>query len=427
MAIEILTPLIAALRARCLSTISINKDPVNYGVELEFVFAFHEGELDLGQTNGIPNTLSKNLSYFQREQYPEFSKFKPSEFPNLIYNSWGVQKGNSTKLDAYDAEPQAIVKRKIESRFSEIPTKISGTLYATKKCQKDMEYYIKWLVPVDHSVCGLGLDNLPKWLPKRVANPSEWDSYGLELVSPILYTGLPSKRDEISKILNAAVGTDNYKHGPFITNQCGLHVHVEAPKDIKVLKELAVLLLLCEEELSRLHPRSRRPGHASAKRQIDSNRLYFQLGNDPNFGKESDDYLKADCSTNALQKNVTVQQIHQRIRLIKKKTALSQKMCWPAPQHNPNGNQYCLINFVYLTQGEGYAEAIEFRQARGTTSAEEVNHWVDFCVGLVKLAEFYLKIPARFLVKSWNDLRAENNVLYQLMQDIELSDEAIGF
>ena len=40
---------------------------MNYGVELEFVFGFRQDELDLGHTNGVPNTLKKNMRYFERE------------------------------------------------------------------------------------------------------------------------------------------------------------------------------------------------------------------------------------------------------------------------------------------------------------------------------------------------------------------------
>jgi hypothetical protein len=39
----------------------------------------------------------------------------------------------------------------------------------------------------------------------------------------------------------------------------GLHVHVQAPETLDVLRELALLLLIYEEEISCLHPPCRRP------------------------------------------------------------------------------------------------------------------------------------------------------------------------
>ncbi|KAH9220081.1 hypothetical protein DL95DRAFT_383421, partial [Leptodontidium sp. 2 PMI_412] len=43
----------------------------------------------------------------------------------------------------------------------------------------------------------------------------------------------------------------------------------------KVWRELAMILLVYEDEIARLHPPCRRPGHANAQYQFQSNRLGF--------------------------------------------------------------------------------------------------------------------------------------------------------
>jgi hypothetical protein len=83
-------------------------------------------------------------------------------------------------------------------------------------------------------------------------------------VSPILSTQNSEHKNELSQLIAAIIGTNTDHHGAFITNQCGFHVHIEAPKNFEVIKELAILLLVFEEEISRLHPPCRRPGHTAS-------------------------------------------------------------------------------------------------------------------------------------------------------------------
>jgi hypothetical protein len=64
--------------------------------------------------------------------------------------------------------------------------------------------------------------------------------------------------------------------------ECVLHVHVEAPESLKVLQELAVILLIYEEEIMRLHPPCRRPhfkkGQDGPRGSTDSNRIFWVIG-----------------------------------------------------------------------------------------------------------------------------------------------------
>lgn len=66
---------------------------MNYGVELDFVFAFHEDELDLGI-----NKIRKDVPYEKRKIYPHFSRMDPAKLPDRVYNSWGVSDKSTKKL-----------------------------------------------------------------------------------------------------------------------------------------------------------------------------------------------------------------------------------------------------------------------------------------------------------------------------------------
>ncbi|EHL00578.1 hypothetical protein M7I_3463 [Glarea lozoyensis 74030] len=383
---------------------------MNYGVELEFLFAFHEEELSVRG-----DQIKKNLDYATREQYPEFT---PTTLPNHVYNSWGI-------VDDDASEPRA---RNLRKQCPQIPTKIFGTIYGSKKALANLKYD-KWIITPDHTVNGVGSENVQNRLPKHHISSNKWDSYGMELVSPVLNTRFANHKEEIQQLVTAAVGTPQNKHSSFITNQCGFHVHVEAPQDLEVLKELAILVLLFEEKISRLHPPVRRPGHASAAGQLESNRLYFL-----DVDEDNPNRVGGDFSTKALiAENGSVQRIRNRINIIAKKTSLSQKMCWPARIGSPNGDRNRLVNFTYLVRGEDFAETIEFRQARGTLDPDEISHWIDFCVGLVRLAEYYSKNPDAFPVKNFDDLHSgegtpENPVgVFRLMKDMGLSQEAVRF
>ena len=70
--------------------------PINYGIELEFVFGFQQDELELGHTTGVPNTLKKNLKYIEREEYPKFTKINPTALSDP-YNSWAILEGGNPK------------------------------------------------------------------------------------------------------------------------------------------------------------------------------------------------------------------------------------------------------------------------------------------------------------------------------------------
>lgn len=256
-------------------------------------------------------------------------------------------------------------------------------------------------------------------------------------MTPIYNGAVPEHMRQIGKIIKSVGGPEKLGYDAFITNQCGLHVHVESPKEMKVLIELAIILLVYEEEISQLHPPCRRPGHPASKRQLDSNRLWFLKNDDLVFSDGNPSlerhWLDTDCSTEALSRKYSIQEIRNRMLLIRTKEKLSAKMCAPKSRQYPHGNRNRLVNFVNLARGEGFSETIEFRQARGSLSRTDIFHWTSFCIGLVKAAQFYVENPDRFPAKDWEDIRVEPGTkvrelpIFKLMQNMELHAKAPKF
>ena len=192
---------------------------LTFGVELEFVFAFHESLLELGQTNGIIDDIKKDLSYFVRETGP-FTVINQADLRHHAYNSWGIRRGGVSPPVPYAKEPQNILEPRLEHQCPNLWFEIHDT---TTMDQKTTEKYDKWLLCKDHSVCGVGSRNI---FPGRLAHrahdndPESWDSIGLEAVSQVYNSGsLSTGAADIKLVVNAVKGKDEYKYGSFITNR----------------------------------------------------------------------------------------------------------------------------------------------------------------------------------------------------------------
>lgn len=209
-----------------------------------------------------------------------------------------------------------------------------------------------------------------------------------------------------------------------------MHVHVQAPQELDVLKELALILIVYEQEISRLHPPCRRPNHPAILGLVESNRMGIM----DHPIELATKYF--DASTDALAKkyNCPIGAIRRKLRDIPDKDALARYMNAPPTHKYPEGNRNRQVNFTTTVRGEGFPYTIEFRQARGSLCPEEISRWVDFCIGLVKVARFYWEDPARFRVKGLGEYYDENGKLqrgrisvFDLMQDMELDDKAVEY
>jgi hypothetical protein len=417
--------------------IPLSNTRLTWGVELEFVFAFHESQLELSPVvllDGVshPSTPQKNLPYkFRRDTNGFKNEIPRVALPNRVYNSWGVyneHRLSNKKTIPYQWQVHNILDKVLDEKCSTINHHIE---MAHSIDEKEEIMYNEWLIMRDHSVCGVGSQNIPTWLP-RVKSTANWDSYGLELVSPIFGTDSNQGFNEIAQILEATKGTSSELTGAFTTNQCGLHVHIQAPTDLQVLKELAVLTIVYESEISKLHPHCRRPEHLNARYNIESNRLRFLHKDKERRARHT--YGDLDVSNTALarQPDDFLDTIREQINNCSDAKELALLMNWP--NHGLGhelGNRSRQVNFTAAARPKTAPYTIEFRQARGTLNATDVRKWVEFCIGLVRVAQFYVDNPGRFPMKSFKSFLVDGDeesvterfYILDLMWDMGMSEE----
>jgi hypothetical protein len=415
----------------------ISTVPLTWGVELEFVFAFHESKLKLehlwaGGDVYYQSLIKKNLPYKFRRYTPGFKNLIAYDIlPDRVYNSWAIH--NQARFGAptrpYHREAEDILSKVLENKCSGIEHRVEASIPVDEK-EKSM--YDAWLVMRDYSVCGVGSQNIPTWLPK-VDSTTDWDSYGLELVSPIFKTDSDQGMNEIARILDAVKGKSSDLTGAFITNQCGLHVHIQASDSLDALKELAVILIVYEAEIAKLHPHCRRPEHPNSRYAVESNRLYFLHQDKENPRRTT--YGEFDVSNEALAREpreFLENEVRGQISRCQEIGELALLMNWPTHGlGNEEGNRNRQVNFTAAARPPESPCTIEFRQARGTLDAKDVEKWVEFCVGLVRLAQYYVDNPGTFPIKSFKSFSVEKNGDYlrerlyivDLMNDMGMSEE----
>jgi len=419
------------------AVIPLGNTRLTWGVELEFVFAFHESQLELSPVvllDGVshPSTPQKNLPYKFRRDTNGFRNEIPSvALPNRVYNSWGVyneHRLSNKKTIPYQWQVHNILDKVLDEKCPTINHHIE---MAHSIDEKEEIMYNEWLIMRDHSVCGVGSQNIPTWLP-RVQSTTNWDSYGLELASPIFGTDSNQGFNEIARILEATKGTSHGLTGAFITNQCGLHVHIQAPTDLQVLKELAVLTIVYESEIAKLHPHCRRPEHLNARYNIESNRLRFLHKDEERRARHTYGDLDVSNAALARQPDDFLDTIREQINNCSDAKELALLMNWP--NHGLGhelGNRSRQVNFTTAARPKTAPYTIEFRQARGTLNATDVRKWVEFCIGLIRVAQFYVDNPGRFPMKSFKGFLVDGNeesvaerfYILDLMRDMGMSEE----
>lgn len=392
-----------------------DRSNIRYGVELEYVLAFHELELDLTDSVGGGNDhgLEKEvpLAVRRTEAWSPAVSAPLNRTSNLIYNSWGIvpnnirsddEKQHHANIRPYELQPQTIVLNKLNEKVALVRNKVRHKREQTRADKVDGAYD-RWIISTDRTVVGQGSKNLNKWLPrlsdKKVLN--RWDSYGIEVISPVLRSNNARHTAVLEQVVNALRGKGDELYEGFITNQCALHVHVEAP-DLEVVKELTAILLIYEEEISRLHPACRRPGHRAARGNLTSNRIMPFLASD--FVPSEDNIARIwdeRAETSRYRQRRSIQEIREEIDRLQNEQKVAEYMGFPGT------HRLRVVNFRHL-RGSTNPRTIEFRQARGSLDPYDVIHWVNFCLGLVHLAEYYVQSPdAR--IQDWADENADNN------------------
>ncbi|RDW78486.1 hypothetical protein BP5796_06338 [Coleophoma crateriformis] len=257
------------------------------------------------------------------------------------------------------------------------------------------------------------------------AESKNWDSYGVEVISPIMHSSDDSCFETLDQIVLAIKGREN---GP--------------------LQLVSYKTLCSTNEISRLHPQRRRPtaGNQHSKANIDSNRIsWTAVLKQDNISANELSRLATDCSTRALKESMYDNESEKDAKrkftktingILSPQTPVQIACMMNAPHSTKkglrqNGKWERIVNFVFAArERQKYASTVEFRQHAGTLEADEIKHWIRFVIQLVKLAEYYTQHPDKFPITFWDDetinsVWHRNNIsIMNLLWDLGLNTES---
>ncbi|KAK3062859.1 hypothetical protein LTS18_003224, partial [Coniosporium uncinatum] len=240
--------------------------PLTFGVELEGIFAF---------TENLRAHLDRQYPAAQivKEPLPEEIRgFSSRDYPKLCYNSWVIANDGSHPLTieplshsgcrAYRDEPLQLA----HDLLANVPGRENCFVQHEDDHAKPTSYH-DWSISSDHSLVALTKDELRAVLDKRSelsttistedegkkeegkkkkkkkkkkktelplapTNPSSWDSFGIELVSPP-YSSPTAFLNDLTPLLHTLTTTPGYA----LTSTppcCGMHVHVGLPSSTRL-------------------------------------------------------------------------------------------------------------------------------------------------------------------------------------------------
>ncbi|KAF2436467.1 hypothetical protein EJ08DRAFT_655460 [Tothia fuscella] len=375
---------------------------LSFGIEIEAIVAFHESKLQEHLSLHFPTaTIVKSLDSAQT------TGLRQIVYPQLPYNSWALanaEKNNMTVKPTIHHEVGPV------RAYRDEPLHIVKELLSSTSCAKDINIhnpedhskptdYSKWILTSDHSLTSLDPIAKQTALASKVTAATEaanWDTYGIELVSPP-FISITQAQEQISSIVN----TINTPNTTFLTtnNSCGLHVHIGLPSGeclpLKALQHLAYMLIVYEDEISRLHPHHRR----QRSKEIYTNRenLYAEAP-EPVPRTILDHLTGAPVTKNFTPTYDSLAKI--RNSLLTEVSAAVNPL--DSLQFRMGKSRGRIVNFAYINRKSGPC-TIGFRQHAASTDAVEITHWVDFCIKLVQLALRYANEDGKCKVSDWDN------------------------
>ena len=267
--------------------------------------------------------------------------------------------------------------------------------------QKKQSDFSSWTLVCDPSMDSLTRQELGDTFDKDEVLPprtNNWDSCGIELVSPVL-----SSPEQTTAALSAALSTlhsagTNSHHDITTTAQCGLHIHIGTPAGqplpLPVLQHLAFLHLVYEHELDRLLPLHRRSNSGNV--ELWTNRQnFFAEGADPVERQVVDPATGAVKIVSSYAVFVPLSDVREAIYSTTTRKDLV-KLMGEDKQH--------LVNFTYAAREEGQGPAtVEFRAYDASTDVRETGMWIRFCLGLVRLAFKMAEGEVEIGVSEWGN------------------------
>jgi Putative amidoligase enzyme len=367
-----------------------------FGVELEMVLAFHEDRLiPVLQRRGLTkNHIVKRLS--KRDQSMIGIKtivgfVNPESRPS--YRGWALRKdpndpddwkhrispgdadyraGYTSKYRTYWAEPLGILRNILEEHDLNADIELSSHPADPK--------YDDWKVTNDCSLVPLSEQQKLECFQDRITphEADNWDTTGVELVTPPLRVNNPIVFEEIDKYLTALRGNKDSTYGIVTSKYAGLHVHIgfgrptTGPTLLQIMQHLAYMWILFEKLLVRFFPPHRdggRPGNIICANDTRSNLAAVIEWEMKTYGT----------------KEVTLQHLASTIFLTSSMSTLRQAF------HYDRQHKGYLVNFINIELASIMSwkpkRTVEFRLHESTIDAHEIEMWVRLCLAFCRTAE----------------------------------------
>ena len=163
--------------------------------------------------------------------------------------------------------------------------------------------------------------------------------------------------------------------------------------------------------------------HEAARYRVESNRLHFLYKN--NKGKDNTWY-HLNVSDSKMRKTFKGDFADARKILDQCKTAgqIAKVMNASPNEGMKLGNRNRQVNFTAAARPADAPYTIEFRQARGSLNPIIIQKWVEFCIGLVRVAKRYAKDPTKIPMENFKQQNF-NDKLYimRLMRQMNMNQE----
>ncbi|KAG9783865.1 hypothetical protein KCU88_g2899, partial [Aureobasidium melanogenum] len=437
-----------------------------YNLKADMVkqFSDHEHRNLLGEY--APH-FNDNPSHNCRLRYPSWALHVPEDdivCANGLHHGQFVTKTSNDKqwIRPYVMEPLLIAKDRLQKagftthvigliepdpaspndpQKSEIPFPAKDKTIMIRKSTVD---YSNWTLTNDHTLIGVLPSQLKDHLKTRGItnhNTTNWDSAGIELISPVF--DLQTKDEAFPQIKQRLQSLSGNNDTSILSSVwASLHVHIglnfQDPKDMPILllQHLAYILVLHEDLISKCHPRSRsgipvRKSTAaeSLEEQEDEDFDVDDDGFDPDAPfpepppspteeeKANEDETKVlafeaeytgvdnvDSNAQYLRSQSGGHSPRQQLLDIRDKIfqeqgtifdliSLLQRPKNPAlpDGHRHRGYMYNFANLWTMATGDTpwkpIKPTIEFRQHACTTDVDAVRHWVVLLEAIVRAAE----------------------------------------
>jgi hypothetical protein len=188
--------------------------PLSFGVELELLLSFHSSLL-------FPH-LHPSTTLLKSLPPTTLSTLVASGYESSVTHlSWAVSGPEPDSIRAYEDEPLKLAQSLVTSAPGFEDTRV---FFETSYKAKHVDYDA-WTIVGDPSLQSLSkTEMLSAFLERIGADAGEWDSWGIEFVSPVFpATSLSSFSHQVDGLMASLSGCSVSQHGATINAHCGLH------------------------------------------------------------------------------------------------------------------------------------------------------------------------------------------------------------